>query len=50
MAMEEDKIAKPQLDLRLFMRLFTFGIPYLHLIILGVLLIILALPGRKERR
>ena len=42
MALEGDKIAKPQFDLKLFWRLFTFGTPYINLIILGVFLIVLS--------
>ena len=42
MALEGDKIAKPQFDLKLFWRLFSFGTPYINLIILGVFLIVLS--------
>lgn len=41
MSVEEDRLAKHQLDAKLFWRLFRFGLPYLHMIVIGVVLIIL---------
>lgn len=42
MAMEEDRLSKKQWDSALFWRLIRFGLPYFHLILAGVVLIIVS--------
>ncbi len=42
MAMERDRVTERASDTRLFWRLVTFGLPYFHLILAGLILIMLA--------